>query len=299
MKTDTLDALAERIARGEAATAADAQMLLETPDLIAVGALGDDIRKRMHGTRTTFVRVFEVHVDAPPASLPKSLAAGEIRVVGRPATTADAVSVVRAVFDLANGIPVTGFSLPDLVALATAEARPLDEVVAAVRDAGLDGIAELPIDEMEDAGAAVETARGAGLRVQRITVHALRDGQRVEVIERARDLQALSGGFAAFAPLPRTIEATAPTTGYFDVKQVAIARLLAQNIPSIQVDWPLYGPKLAQVALTMGADDVDGVLAVDIGVLGTRRSPLEEIRTNIRAAALEPVERNGRYEEIR
>ena len=59
------------------------------------------------------------------------------------------------------------------------------------------------------------------------------------------------------------------------------------------MDWALYGPKLAQVALTIGADDVDGVAAVDPGTLGARRSPLEEIRGNIRAAGLEPVERNG------
>ena len=57
----------------------------------------------------------------------------------------------------------------------------------------------------------------------------------------------------------------------------------------------LYGPKLAQVALTMGADDVDRVSAIDPGILGTRRSPLEEIRSNIRAAGLEAVERNAVY----
>ena len=42
--------------------------------------------------------------------------------------------------------------------------------------------------------------------------------------------------------------------GFDDVKQVALARLLVSNIDSIQVDWPLYGPKLAQVALSVGAD---------------------------------------------
>ena len=52
-----------------------------------------------------------------------------------------------------------------------------------------------------------------------------------------------------------------PTTGFDDVKRVALARLVVDNIPSIQVDWALYGPKLAQVALTVGADDVDGVSA--------------------------------------
>ena len=82
------------------------------------------------------------------------------------------------------------------------------------------------------------------------------------------------------------------------MKQIALARLVVDNIESIQVDWQLYGPKLAQFALTIGADDVDGVAAVDPGILGTRRSPIEEIRGNIRAAGLEPVERNARFEAI-
>ena len=96
-------------------------------------------------------------------------------------------------------------------------------------------------------------------------------------------------------PLPRRISLELPTTGYEDVKLVALARLLVTNIDSIQVDWPLYGPKLAQVALTMGADDVDGIAAVDPGTLGARRAPLEEILRNIRAAGLEPVERDARF----
>jgi hypothetical protein len=48
----------------------------------------------------------------------------------------------------------------------------------------------------------------------------------------------------------------------------------------------------------VGADDVDAVSAVEPGLLGTRRSAIEEIRGNIRAAALEPAERNGRWEII-
>ena len=89
-----------------------------------------------------------------------------------------------------------------------------------------------------------------------------------------------------------------PTTGYDDVKRVALARLFVDNVPSIQVDWSLYGPKLAQVALTVGADDVDAVSAVDDMTEGRRRAPLEEIRRNIRAAGSEPVERNGRFDRI-
>jgi len=60
----------------------------------------------------------------------------------------------------------------------------------------------------------------------------------------------------------------------------------------------LYGPKLAQVALTVGADDVDAVSPIDDLSQGPRRTALEEIRRNILAADLEPVERNGRFERV-
>lgn len=289
----TLEALTGRVANGEPISAADAQTLLDTPDLIAVGSLGDDMRRRMHGTRTTFVRVFEIHVDAPPSTLPANLQAGEFRIIGRPASLAACLSAVRSAFELSAGKLLSGFSLSDLQALASRERRPLDEIIAGLRDAGLEAIAEVPVDRA-DGAEAIETARGAGLRVQRLTVDTLAAGTRLAIIQRARDLQALVGGFMFFAPLPRVISPAAPTTGYEDVKQIAIARLLATNIPHVQVDWPLYGPKLAQVALTVGADDVDGVAAHDPGTLGTRRSPIEEIRGNIRAAGLEPVERDGR-----
>lgn len=293
-----IDELTDRLAAGESIQAAEALALFEAPDLIAVGSLGDGARRRRHGTRTTFVRVFEVHVDAAPAVLPPGTSAGEFRIVGRPQSLASALAAVRAVAALAAGAPVTGFTLHDLHALAAAEARPFDEIVAGLRDAGLDAIAEVAVDLCADGAAAIETARGAGLRVMRLTVRSLAPGTRVTMLERARDLQTLLGGFHAFAPLPRIVPVEAPTTGYEDVKLVAVARLVVANIPSIQVDWPLYGPKLAQVALIVGADDVDGVEAVESGTLGTRRSALEEIRRNIRAAGLEPIERDGRFASL-
>jgi aminodeoxyfutalosine synthase len=95
-------------------------------------------------------------------------------------------------------------------------------------------------------------------------------------------------------PLPMALSAFRPTTGYDDVKAVAIARLAAPQVSHVQVDWGRYGPKLAQVALTFGADDVDGISASDTAPEGRRRAPLEEIRRNIEAAGFEPAERVGR-----
>ena len=119
---------------------------------------------------------------------------------------------------------------------------------------------------------------------------------RTDLLLRAGKLQDEFGIIQSLNPLPSALTAFRPTTGYEDVKMVAIGRLAAPNIPSIQVDWQRYGPKLAQVALTVGADDVDGVAPADDLSEGPRRAPLEEIRRNIRAAGLEPVERNGRFE---
>lgn len=275
--------------------ASEARQILESPDLIAIGVRADDVRRQMHGARTTFVRVFEVHVDAPPAVLPGRLSAGEFRIVGRPASVDGAISAVRSVATLAGGVPVTGFSLADLLELTgTAFAT----ACSAFRDAGLGGIAEVQLDRLDaESIAAVAHARSCGLLVERLTVAAA-EPDRVAAAVRAQELQEAVGGFRTFAPLPRTMSIAAPSTGYDDVKGVAIARLLVTGIESIQVDWPLYGPKLAQVALTVGADDVDGVAAVDPGTLGPRRSPIEEIKGNIRSAGLEPVERNARFEVL-
>ena len=266
------------------------QEILEMPDLIAVGVAGDDVRRQMHGRRTTFVRVLEMHVDAPLQSLPHGAQPGELRIVGVPASLQTAIAAIRAAAEVAGDVPVTGFSAADLFPLGA-----FDETSRLLKAAGLGAIAHLPIDLAADPRSTVDVIRNAGLAINTITVQELEDERRLSLCEAARELQAAVGGFQAFAPLPRSISLTKPTTGYDDVKMVSLARVMVTNVPSIQVDWQLYGPKMAQVALTVGANDIDNVSAVDPGLLGTRRSPLEEINRNIRAAALEPVERDGLF----
>jgi len=277
-----------------AITVDEARGILGNHDLIAVSVRADEERRRRHGTRTTFVRVLEVHVDAVPGELPAALSAGEIRLTGAPKSLEDAASAVTRAKTLAGSIPLTAFSLADLTALSGGAIEGLREVLGAVKAAGLQTIAEVPVDLLSDAAGVVKVAREAGLEVPRLTVHALDEGTRIETVERARAIQSAVGGVRTFAPLPRHLVAAQPSTGYDDVRQVAMARLRLDNIESIQVDWALYGPKLAQVALTMGADDVDGVSAFE-GELGRRRSPLEEIRGNIRAAGLDPAERDALF----
>jgi aminodeoxyfutalosine synthase len=144
----------------------------------------------------------------------------------------------------------------------------------------------------------VSELASAGFTQLRLTVDKAPAEARANLLLRAAELQDRVGCIQAISPLPMTVSTFRPTTGYDDVKMVAIARLAAPDIPTVQVDWRRYGPKLAQVALTFGADDIDGVSASDEAPEGRRRAPLEEITRNIEAAGFEPVERTGRFTAI-
>jgi aminodeoxyfutalosine synthase len=272
----------------------EAQAILADRNLLSVGARGDEERRRRHGRKTTFVRVFEVHTDAIPSALPASASAGEIRVTGKPQSVASAIASIKAARALAGSTPFSAYTLADLLELAGGATASLTDLLARLAAAGLAIVADAPLDLLPDAAAAIRAARDAGVQVPRLTVHQPSAGEALQLVALAREIQASVGGVRAFAPLPRVSSVAQPSTGYDDVKQIAVARLMADNIDSIQVDWAIYGPKLAQVALTMGADDVDAVSALE-GDLGRRRSPIEEIRGNIVAAGLEPSERDGSW----
>jgi len=266
-------------------------------DIITLGMMADETRRALHGLRTTFVRVAVLSAE-PGAPLVWPQAAGELRVAGAPASLAAAAQRVREVLARSGGTPVSAYSLADLEALAGREQTTLRSVLEELRGAGLELVAEAPVDLLADARRSIEEVNIAGLALARLTVHQWPSADMLSLLQRVADLQRAVAVVRAFAPLPRTINPALPTTGFDDVKRVALARLVVDRVPSIQVDWSLYGPKLAQVALTVGADDVDAVSADDDISQGTRRAPLEEIRRNIRAAGQEPVERNGRFDTL-
>jgi aminodeoxyfutalosine synthase len=225
-------------------------------------------------------------------------AAGEIRIVGTPSTRAAAIARVAQIAPRTGGVPLSGFSLADLEQLAAREGTTLRALLEELQGAGLELVAEAPFDLLQNARRSVEEVNIAGLVLARLTIDRSAAADPLPQLKAVSELQRGVGVLKAFAPLPRRFSPAVPTTGYEDVKRVALARLVCENIPSIQVDWARYGPKLAQVALTVGADDVDGVSAEGETTEGRRRAPLEEIRRNIRAAGLEPVERNGRFDTL-
>jgi aminodeoxyfutalosine synthase len=280
-------------------TIADQQLtsLAASYDIISIGILADEARRARHGTRTTYVRVADVPSDLDaPIAVPAT--AGELRIVGVAASRVAAVDRVRRVADAARGVAVSGFSLADLEQLAARETITLRALLEELRAAGLELVADAPIDLLQDRRRSIEEVNIAGLSLARLTVDRAPASDPLPHLKEVADLQRAVGVVRAFAPLPRHVNPSAPTTGFEDVKRVALARIVVDNVPSIQVDWTLYGPKLAQVALTVGADDIDAVSPDDDVSLGRRRAPLEEVRRNIRAAGQEPVERNGRFEML-
>ena len=290
-----LEKVAAAISAGQPLADADIAALAETNDILTLGMLGDEARRGRHGADTTFVRVADVQVPlADGAHINIPAAAREVRIVGQAESFDALMPHVRRVVEAAGGVPVSAFSLEALEAHAAAGGRRLADLLAAVRDTGVARVADAALDQLQHAEMSLEQVRMAGLGLARLTVqHTASPTVRLDHIIRARSLQQSLGWIECFAPLGRSWTPDSPSTGYDDVRQVALARLLVDNIASIQVDWARYGPKLAQVALTVGADDVDGVSPLDETGEGRRRSPLAEIRRNILAAGLVPIERDG------
>jgi aminodeoxyfutalosine synthase len=291
MSTTLFDDHIERVAAGGRLSADEIRELARTPDILPLGMLADAVRRRLHGARVTFLRVASCALDQSIADAVPP-AARELRLTGSPEDLDAAINAVQAARSVAGVRTVAAFTWSDAERWREADGQG---VLKKLRDAGLDAIAELPLDKMSDPRTALRALTTRGFTHVRLSIASSPAAERTELLLRAAELQEEFGCIQALDPLPSKLGAYRPTTGYDDVKMVAIARLAAPNVPSIQVDWQRYGPKLAQVALTFGADDIYGVSASDDAPEGRRRAPLEEIRRNIEAAGFEPSERDGRF----
>lgn len=284
----SLEDLTAKVDSGERLSDDDISALASSRDIITLGMLATTIRGRLRGNEVTYLRVADLKVSAAAGS--PAGAAGEVRVFETPHTLDEAIAVTEAACDAAGSTPLSAFCLFELGKLP--EGLPV--VLAALRKAGLEAITQAPIDRLTAPERALEALTDAGLQLARLTVNETPDREWTSVCHEVAALQNRLRAIRAFAPLARKIDQTQPTTGYDDVRRIAIARVLVDNVDTIQIDWALYGPKLAQVALTFGVDDIDSV-AADNGSQGRRRSPVEEIHRSVRAAGFEPVERDGRF----
>jgi aminodeoxyfutalosine synthase len=131
---------------------------------------------------------------------------------------------------------------------------------------------------------------------------------RVDHLMRLRALQDETGGFMAYIPLAFHPENTQfahlpVTTGFADIKNIAVARLMLDNIAHIKAYWVGLTPGIAQVAQRFGADDVDGTVVEeriyhDAGATTSRSLRRIELLRLIREAGREPVERDTFYRPV-
>jgi aminodeoxyfutalosine synthase len=139
--------------------------------------------------------------------------------------------------------------------------------------------------------------------------HIETDEERLEHLHHLREAQDETDGFMTFIPLafhPRNTamsEVSGPT-GIDDLKNVAVARLFLDNFPHIKAYWVMIGPKMAQVALSFGADDMDGTVKEEVITHMAGASTDQAIGSAaliklIRDAGRTPVERDTLYNVVR
>jgi hypothetical protein len=261
-------AIVERAKAGEALTAAELDELA-TADVLSLGMLADEVRRARVGDTVTYAQ------DA------------ESRLTTLPETLADAVARVREA--KASQGPVVGYSLAEVI---DRNWGPLADVLRQLKSAGLAAIAEAPVDRIADVAAALAAAQDAGVPVRCLSLQRPVTGERTDFLLKLRAIANQFPAVQTVAPLPREQSIAVPTTGYDDVRTVALVRLALPSVKNIQVDWAQYGPKLAQVALTFGANDLDRVSTVDDPALGKRRTSVADVRRNIAAAGFTAIERS-------
>ena len=138
--------------------------------------------------------------------------------------------------------------------------------------------------------------------------HIENEEERVEHLLLLRELQDDTHGFQTFIPLAFHPENTAlahlpKTTGFDDLRAIAVSRLLLDNFDHIKAYWVMLTPRIAQIALRFGADDIDGTIVEekiyhDAGATTEQFTPRSELERLIRAAGRVPFERDTMYRAV-
>ncbi|RDV83467.1 aminofutalosine synthase MqnE [Ammonifex thiophilus] len=356
-----LEDIAEKIRKGERLDFEDGVRLFNSTDLLGIGLLAQEVKRRRHGRKVFFaVNCHVNHTNVcvgscrfcafrrrpgdaeaytlKPEEVIKRVRAvalwglREIHLVGglNPDLSLDYFrKILRGIKERVRGVTIKGLTAVEIDFLARQEGLTVREVLQELKAAGLDA---LPGGGAEIFAPAVRQrlcpAKISGERWLEIHAEAHALGiptnatmlyghlesyeDRVDHLLRLRELQDRTGGFQAFIPLPflpqnnplAAEEGVKGTTGFDDLKTIAISRLLLDNFPHIKVYWVMVGTKLSQVALNFGADDIEGtVLEERIAHSAGAESPQvltrRELEDLIMAAGGVPVERDALYRVVR
>ena len=234
--------------------------------------------------------------------------------------------LLRALKQLDGRLQLKCFTAIEVLHLAWLARKPVKDTLVELRAAGLDSItgggAEIFRKEVRSAIAKGKESAAEYLDVHRtwhqlggrstctmLYGHVESPADRVDHLRQLRELQDETRGFTAFVPLPyqpenNQIAVQHPPTGFDSLRTIAVSRIYLDNFDHITAYWVGLGLKLAQVALSYGADDLHGtILEEKIFHMAGATSPQQQTEgamlKAIREAGRTPVQRNTFYEPVK
>ncbi len=360
VQNSELSGIAERVDKGERLSFEDGVRLFETRNLLALGRIADQIRRRKNGDRVYYIvnrhinhtnicvnrcklcafgrdagdpGAYTMTLDEIEAKALDCRGRGisEIHVVGGLNENLQLDYYLEMIRRLHRALPeavIQSLTAVEIDFLTRTNNMTLRDVLATLKDAGLDSlpgggaevfaprVRELICPKKISGERWLEVhaaAHSLGMRTNATMLygHVETIEERVDHFVRLRELQDRTGGFLTFIPLafhPRNTMLEQPgksgTTGFDDLKMLAVARLMLDNFDHIKAFWIMIGPKLAQVSLSFGVDDLDGTveeekIAHDAGAETGQRLARSEMIRMIKVAGRVPVERDTLYNVIR
>jgi aminodeoxyfutalosine synthase len=236
------------------------------------------------------------------------------------------LDLLHGIKEIRPSVHIQAFTCVEIAHLAELAGKSVADTLDILKEAGLGSlpgggaevfnprIRQLTCDKKlpgEEWLQVAKTAHRHGLRTNATMLygHIETLEERVEHLLALRQAQDETGGFLAFIPLafhPKNTEMSslAKTTGIDDLKNIAVARLLLDNFPHIKAYWVMIGPKLAQIALSFGADDMDGTVKEEVithmaGAETEQAIGSDTLVRLIKEAGRIPVERDTLYNVIR
>lgn len=357
--------IAEKVGKGERLTQADGVAMFESRDLTGIGVLADAVNRAKHGDIVTFASNQHINptnictlrttcVFCGYARLPKEEGAyrytldqimaearqakdsmtREFHVVGGLDMQAGLeyyTTMFRAIKAELPHVHIKALTAVEIAHIARIEKKSWEEVLVALREAGLD---TMPGGGAETFSAAVReeiakkklgagdyvgvhrTAHKLGIRTNTTMLygHVETYADRMEHLQMLRDLQDETGGFLAYIPLAyhpddnelgRKLKRQGiATSGTDDLKNLAIGRLFLDNVEHIKSHWIMVSPFLSQISLHYGVNDLEGTVVREkiyhaVGANTPQGMTLEALLKLIRGAGKVPVERDSFYREVR
>lgn len=348
-----------KVENGERLSREDGIKLFKSGDLLTIGYLANIVRERKNGNKTYFIVnrhinhtnicinkcrfcAFGRDKEAPGAyimsldeieSKAKESARddiSEIHIVGglNPDLPLDYyVEMMQRVRRALPEVIIQSFTAVEIDYLARLHNKPVKEVLAILKEAGLDSLpgggAEIFAPHVREKICPNKISGKRWLEVHRcaheigmrtnatmLFGHIETVEDRIDHLIQLRELQDQTGGFLTFIPLPFHPKNTpmesmglSPTTGFDDLKTLAVSRLMLDNFDHIKAFWIMLGTKLAQVSLAFGVDDLDGTvveeqIAHDAGAQTGQYLPKTKLINMIKAAGRVPVQRDTLYRVI-